>query len=945
MTVPKVRATTVLLTNGGATTVTVPVPQGTQEGDLLVVLLGAGGTPTLTDIEAKGWWTPVLNYSVNTRRMTVAIRRYSLATPYSDYVISLSTAVGVFALSASFYDHNVTTLSDVLVGPVWYRGNQAPVNRGDITMPSVTPTVPSLALAIMQEATTAAGPWSYITQNGFNLLLEKTDQQLSIEWGSFFTKELAAPTASGDVSVMFAANTVPNGAGLQLGIPGGNLPLPVGVPMPTAPAYVGTSSGTSITIPKPTNLVDGDLLIAAVRSQGLVPSGGEVAIPAGWARGGDGGGNGSADRAQGLFYKPIPSAAAETAVDYTFGNFTSARSLAAIFVVKNVDLSSPVGGGDSYGNTTTAEYTVTKTPYLALTFAGEERTAGLSYRPETTAPGFTHMANFQNTLIESTASSRTTAWLGYNPIYAGGSLTVAAHSTLWTAPSTANRISSIALNGFAPVGLVVKKGDGSRAYASMLNGASERVTPTSLRIWNKGLPNVAAMLATPGTAWAHRGGSANYAEMSEYAYDQSVMRGFSALEMSCQRSSDGVWFGMHDPTFDASAGVTGSPNANTLTWAQIQATYNNVLRPIPGWPSRPYFRLDAFLAKYGKTHLLILDPKNSINQNPNFLDVVDASGVDKSRLIWKFTGASSAGALRAQEALNRGWAATWGYFYATDVDDGGFATWAGNPAWTTIGMDINAAQSYWDTALAVGKPVVGHIASTQLMYDTAIAKGATMVQCSGSGVIAPVPQPGAQPTPVFISARSAEVPNTINNIAIPAGAIAGDAIFLCVNAGNGTSTVITAAEFTTLVPTTIMGTGSFWAGWKILSASDITAGTVNYNNSAGGYSTYATTVYRGVTSMTAGVVTVRPGSSGKTTALAVPMLIGQRALVITATKSAAAVPGPPTVDVPTVMRTMIYPNVASHTSLWVGDYLAPAETRVFSDISSQSGLAFQVAIA
>lgn len=287
--------------------------------------------------------------------------------------------------------------------------------------------------------------------------------------------------------------------------------------------------------------------------------------------------------------------------------------------------------------------------------------------------------------------------------------------------------------GTTTTGLQVKLQDNSSAYLSVIVDG-QRVAPDSVKTVHPGFDSVPQMVATPGATWAHRGGSASYPEMSEYAYDQSVIRGYGALEFSAQRSSDGVWFGLHDDTL---AVVTGNPSltqkVNTMTWAQIKA-YGNTKNAIPGWPSRPFWRLEEFLEKWSKTHILILDPKGGLSKNAEFLSVCSAFNV--SRFIWKYYGVGIAG--RPQAALDAGWGGTWGYFYNTDIDSGNFASNANRSEWTMIGMNYTASQSYWDTALALGKPVVGHICPTQADYDMAIAKGANMVQVSGVGVVAPV---------------------------------------------------------------------------------------------------------------------------------------------------------------------------------------------------------------
>ena len=284
----------------------------------------------------------------------------------------------------------------------------------------------------------------------------------------------------------------------------------------------------------------------------------------------------------------------------------------------------------------------------------------------------------------------------------------------------------------APTGLPVQMADGREGHVQVAT-AGGMVTPARLEVVRAGFVDVAGVLAVSGATWAHRGGSQDWPEMSEYAYDQSATRGYGALEFSAQRTSDGVWVGVHDANLNRTSQTTGLPNVSAMTWAQVQAQQNSLNSA--GRP-RPYWRLVDFLDKWGRSHVLVLDPKNALSHNAEFLAVCDGI-VPSGRLVWKYNGAGAEQTAAAAAARARGWS-TWGYFYNTDVDAGTFAQYAPDAAWDLIGMNIGAAQSYWDAAVAVGKPVVGHIATSQAMYDTAVAKGAAAVQCGAVASIAPV---------------------------------------------------------------------------------------------------------------------------------------------------------------------------------------------------------------
>ena len=243
-----------------------------------------------------------------------------------------------------------------------------------------------------------------------------------------------------------------------------------------------------------------------------------------------------------------------------------------------------------------------------------------------------------------------------------------------------------------------------------------------------GFANIDAMWAKGGATWAHRGGSFSYPEMCEYSYRKAVRRNYHVLEFSAQKTLDGVWVGVHDLTLDRTSQIATGVNVTTITYAQLQA-YNVSLKATRD--PQPYWRLDAFLQKYGKSHIVVIDPKNGFNTPNTFFDLADQY-TTKDRCIMKFTGVGSGSVAFCNAAKARGYK-TWGYFYQTDFVSGDFETWQG--PWDYLGLEIAAPQTTWDAVLAKGKKTVGHIAQTQADYNSAIAKGAHAVQTSGAGVI------------------------------------------------------------------------------------------------------------------------------------------------------------------------------------------------------------------
>ena len=86
-------------------------------------------------------------------------------------------------------------------------------------------------------------------------------------------------------------------------------------------------------------------------------------------------------------------------------------------------------------------------------------------------------------------------------------------------------------------------------------GCSERAVDPVLDF---GYPSVQDMLTQPEFYSAHRGGSADDPEMTMQAYRNSAKRGYGALEISLARSSDGIWFGLHDDTSGSDLASAGA---------------------------------------------------------------------------------------------------------------------------------------------------------------------------------------------------------------------------------------------------------------------------------------------------------------------------------------------------------------------------------------------------
>lgn len=239
--------------------------------------------------------------------------------------------------------------------------------------------------------------------------------------------------------------------------------------------------------------------------------------------------------------------------------------------------------------------------------------------------------------------------------------------------------------------------------------------PATMKAVPLGYKDIGTMMITRGFLIAHRGGSVSWPEASMRAYTNSVMYGAGALEVSCQKTKDGVWFLNHDRTLQRVDKSAPDTPVTEMTWAEIQK-YTTI--------GEPFMTVEEYFAAYGSSHITVLDPKYSAAewQELKKFFPTDAHG----RIIWKFS--IDAGWL-ANQWKSDGWKC-WGYSYPDHVTDGRINEW--HKPWDYIGMSWEASDEVWRRTTALGKPVWAHICPTRQAYDDGLTKGA--IGCMVSGV-------------------------------------------------------------------------------------------------------------------------------------------------------------------------------------------------------------------
>ncbi|MFE5789545.1 glycerophosphodiester phosphodiesterase [Rhodococcus erythropolis] len=501
-----------------------------------------------------------------------------------------------------------------------------------------------------------------------------------------------------------------------------------------AVALVGTPTtasvnGTTLTLPCPADVHDGDLLVAVLRNQ-LSSSTTDFGVPAGWVRRGPAFvGTQSAGRISGFFTLAVPSAAALPA---TFA-FTaaSARTVGAILVVRGADLDNPISGSSgSYGGTILTSgarvepFAVAADNCLQLVFGGNEVVSPNESTATVTA-GFTSVVHVQS----STGTAATRTVIDVYQRAAGTPNSVAAEIT-WLSVSGAGAQGIAIRPGVftapAPQSLAVvaKTANGTESGKLWAFNGTDLV-PITKALW---LPQpsctIAQMLTSHPFYWAHRGGSANWLELSPQAYTNAVWHGASCLEVSVHRTADGVFVMSHDPSTLRMTGV--DKVIKTSTWAQLSG-----LTATSNGQSGPLYRLDDYLdLPYARTHVTVIEDKSYANMTA-MLDLVESRIPDAlDRVIVK--AYAGGGTSHMSEPNARGYQ-SWGYYYTADMAK--VATTHG--VYTMLGLSYDAPQADWDTMTGLGKPVVGHIVSSPAEAASALAKGAAGLQVANVLTVIP----------------------------------------------------------------------------------------------------------------------------------------------------------------------------------------------------------------
>ena len=278
---------------------------------------------------------------------------------------------------------------------------------------------------------------------------------------------------------------------------------------------------------------------------------------------------------------------------------------------------------------------------------------------------------------------------------------------------------------WAQVGLVAKAA-----------GGGEDLDGTTVPLWFGGEKTRAGVSIMPygarsasalkerksGIVVGHRGmsGAGDVVEHTMAAYTRAVECGVDALEISCHRTSDGVWFASHDSTLERLGGPS-TPIKN-MTWAQVQAAF-------VGRPEALPVTLKDYLAAYGGTHVTIFDPKTEMARSDEYLALLAPY---KDRVIIKAFADASWLFAKIRQA---GWA-TWGYAYARNRGQNWYPDFVQGTNLDFLSMEWDASDDVWSPLVATGKPVIAHIPASVAQAAEGARKGAAGCITSRADLVA-----------------------------------------------------------------------------------------------------------------------------------------------------------------------------------------------------------------
>jgi hypothetical protein len=489
---------------------------------------------------------------------------------------------------------------------------------------------------------------------------------------------------------------------------------------PSGTGNVTTATGTTgntLTVNKPANLADGDLLILVPYKQTgpttfTTPTGFTLIYKA------------VATSTRGLvaYARPITSAAGESSTYSVTASDSTSRWGITAFRLPGMASSyldaAPTSDVYVTSTTTITDPGVTavssSTLALALNFSNNSTAVYQTF----TLSGWTNLVNLQIT----SGSSTSVLDVEYKELSASGATGSPAFTMSPSAASAGGFLFTLALQpqnfssspALSGSGTLTASGSVPGSSAPALSGSGSLSAGTGVpaltasvglsgsgllqSAGTKGGTDLDRWLAQSGPKWcAHRDGF--YATYGEF-----TVAGFQALtaynpkvawNIDVFKTSDGEWVASHDQTTGRVLSGT-SLDIPTNTWASISGKTTLV-------GGNPVARLDDIVAVAPAGTIFFIDNKQNSNTTAFFAKLA-ALSLGPGNVVNK-NFIQSTGMLTA--AKNAGYT-TWAY--AFDGSAGDLVTNAASYDWA--GFDYTGTQANWNTAISTGKPSFAHILAT-----------------------------------------------------------------------------------------------------------------------------------------------------------------------------------------------------------------------------------------
>lgn len=478
-------------------------------------------------------------------------------------------------------------------------------------------------------------------------------------------------------------------------------------------ANATATSGTSIVVGRPPATVVGDALLFIVANQTL--NGSSSGLPASAVK--LTGTPVTGHRTLEAWAVPVPDAAALAALPASFtitGNpATSARWIVAVRRVIGANLAA-LSAGTTNDVITSSPFTTIALPALggldagalsiAIAHANSTSAQGNPVWASKSAEGWTRIDAI-DTVATGTASNDSLvidARNGPAPAITEDAAVAAQSGLMGFTFAIAPAVAAPPAFTSTPGASAYKGGSEIGAKFVVWDGAAEK--PVTAVTTKQAPFTIAGLQAAPPFDIGHRGASKNYPEMTKFAYIRAANRGMKALEISVQRSSDGVFVCHHDTDTSRMTGVADV--IKNTTWADLSLLTNTAAATTDtSQPRRPMARIEEIVDLYAWDHVLFIEDKSGANADA-LLAYIQTIPNFTQRVVWKCYGPLTAVAAKGK-ALGM---TTWGFYF--DVDMPNFAST--NASYDMLGLDVNSSDATISSAIttAGSRPVIGHVIST-----------------------------------------------------------------------------------------------------------------------------------------------------------------------------------------------------------------------------------------